>query len=489
MATSSIFQESAAFLGTQPRVSTICVDLDGTLIRTDLLGESLMAALRANPAVLFLIPLWLLQGRSVLKAKLAHYLALKAETLPYNRQVVEFLQEQKRSGTTLHLATAAYHSLANAVAQHLNLFDRVLASDEHTNNKGGVKLRNIQEMLDGEGFFYAGDSKDDLAIWRMSRGAILVGVSSSVERALHKQSVPIIKTFEKPKSGFRTWVKELRLYQWSKNVIVFTPMLLSHHIGLPRMVMSLIAFAAFSLCASTFYVLNDLLDIEADRNHPRKCKRPFAAGDLSIQQGILAFFLGILAVVGLALALPGPARTLLALYAIVNFAYSAYLKRTLFLDVIVLASLYTLRLLLGGAAEHVSLSIWTLAFSMFLFLGLALIKRFAELFALTSQGTGILSRRAYTTADVSSIRSFATSALYMSVLVLALYLNSPDVVALYRHPQFLWFVCLLLVYWVSRVALIANRGQMSDDPVIFALKDRPSLIVAVLVLSCVLLAL
>lgn len=490
MASVSVFLDSLPEpLHTTQDVSTICVDLDGTLIRTDLLAESLVAAARTNPLVLFLVPFWFLQGRAVLKSKLARYLSLKVASLPYDEELIEFLRKRKSAGDSIYLTTAAHNSFADAIADHLHLFDGVLASDSNTNNKGEQKLRRIQAMLGGRAFLYAADAHEDLAVWKGSSGAITVGVSRSVRRALARQSVPVSTTFERPQTRVKSWIKALRVHQWSKNILIFVPLFLSHQLQQQRVLDSILAFVAFSACASVFYVLNDLLDLEADRSHPRKCKRPFASGDLSIQQGLGLIAFGVFAAIALASVLPFPAQGLLLLYAAVNLLYSSHLKQTLFLDVLLLAFLYTLRILFGAAAENIVVSIWTLAFSIFLFLGLALIKRLTELLSAAGQNNERLARRAYLAADLSAVRSFATSALYLSVLVMALYINSPDVARLYSRPQVLWFVCLLLIYWVSRVTLIANRGLMSDDPVIFALKDRTSQIVAGLVAGCVILAL
>lgn len=488
LATLSLAVESSR-LSLPREQAAICVDLDGTLIRTDLLAESLIAAVRTHPWVLFLLPFWFFKGRAVLKSKLARFLSLKPANLPYHEKLIEFLCEKRENGHSLYLTTAANVSLADLIAKHLNIFDGVLASDGDENNKGERKLRRIQALLQGKPFLYVGDSRDDLAIWKESSGAITVGASNSVRRALARTSVPVENTFERPRTRLRTWLKAIRMHQWSKNILVFIPLFLSHQFHGYQVLNSVLGFLAFSACASTFYVINDLLDVEADRSHPRKCKRPFAAGDLKIQQGLGLVVAGFAAVIALSLMLPLPAKGLLLLYAAINLLYSGTLKQTLFLDVLVLAFLYTLRILFGAASENIAVSVWTLAFSIFLFLGLALIKRLTELMSAKGQNVERLARRAYMAADVSAIRSFASSALYLSVLVLALYINSPDVVQLYSRPQALWFVCLLLIYWVSRVTLIANRGLMSDDPVIFALKDRTSQIVAALVIFCVVLAL
>lgn len=467
----------------------LCVDLDGTLIRTDLLLESCVAALRKNPVVLFYLPLWLTRGRAFLKAKLAGCVDLDPALLPYNEPLLQYLKVQKQAGVKLLLTTAANRALAQKVADHLGLFDAVLASDEHTNLKGARKRAAIEKFLHGEPYLYAANSAEDIAVWRGSAGAITVGVPRAVRAILRRHRIPVAVQFDGRSSRARSAVKALRLYQWSKNVLVFVPILLGHALDFVHILPAAVAFLAFSLCASAFYLINDLLDLEADRAHPRKRLRPFASGALGISDGLRLLACLIPAVLLLNAWLPATARWLLALYAAVNLLYSVQLKRLLFLDVLVLACLYALRVLYGAAACAITVSIWTLAFSIFLFLGLALVKRLTELRRVPRRPNQPPARRAYLPVDISMIRSCASTSLYLSVLVLALYINSTGVGKLYQRPDALWFVCLLLIYWVSRVLMLANRGALSDDPIVFAFRDRPSRCVAVLVAGCVALAL
>jgi 4-hydroxybenzoate polyprenyltransferase len=284
------------------------------------------------------------------------------------------------------------------------------------------------------------------------------------------------------------WISALRLHQWSKNVLIFMPLLLSHQFQQWRLLTSLQAFFAFSACASALYVLNDLLDIEADRVHPRKAKRPFASGRLSTQQGLLLLAACLAPAMALAWTLPLSARIVLLLYALTNLGYSVQLKQIVFLDVLVLALLYTFRLLFGGAAEDIDVSLWTLAFGIFLFVGLAFIKRWTELLSTAERNGARLARRGYLASHISFVRLFAQWSLCLSVVVLALYINSVAASKLYRHPQVLWLVCLLLFVWVRRVTLITHRGLMADDQVLFAFKDTGSQAIAVLVIFSVALA-
>ncbi len=469
--------------------SLICVDLDGTLLRTDMLAESILAAVCANPLLMFLLPFWLLKGRPFLKAKVGSYWHGNARMLPYNQPLLAYLKQRKQEGCEIWLTTASHHSQAQTIADHCGIFDRVVASSDTENLKGSRKLEAIRALVGERPFIYAGDSRADLAIWSACANAITVDTSRGVTSALEQAHVQIQASFESHPSAWRAWVKQLRVYQWSKNVLVFVPMMLGHQLQPVRLLQAALAFLAFSLCASAFYVLNDLVDIQVDRAHPRKRRRPFASGDLSIGSGFVALALILAAVIGLGALLPRLACGLLGLYACLNFAYSVRLKQVLCLDVVILAFLYTLRILFGGVATSVNVSIWTLAFAMFIFLGLALLKRLTELKSAETSGAGHMGRRPYVAADLGIVQSFASAALYLSVLVLALYLNTPDVLKLYHHAEPLWIVCILLTYWSSRMLILTNRGSMTDDPIVFAFKDRSSRVIGALVGACVLCAL
>ena len=486
---STVHVTSALVAGKEELSPVICVDLDGTIIRTDTMAEALIAAIRKNPFVMLLLPLWLLQGRTKFKAELARRSEVDVTLLPYNTDVLAYLAAQRQRGTEVWLTTAAHGSHAHAVAQHLGIFTKVLSSNESINLKGKRKRLAIQELLQGRPFVYAGDSTADLPLWRACRAAITVNVPASVSKTLAKEKIPIEAAFSAGGSVWKAWITELRIYQWSKNMLVFVPILLGHELHWKRFLFGGLGFLAFSLCASGLYLLNDLLDIEVDRAHPRKKRRPFAAGRLSITDGMLALGYVLVIVFSLSYCLPVNARWLLALYAVLNLAYSVRLKQVLCLDVLVLAFLYTLRILFGGAVASITVSVWTLAFSVFLFLGLALLKRLTELKTAGESGAGHLARRPYIPVDTSIVQSFASSALYVSVLVMALYINSPEVLKLYSRPEPLWLVCLLITFWVSRMLILTNRGRMTDDPIVFAFKDRSSHIVIGLITICVFLAL
>ncbi|HVO49235.1 MAG TPA: UbiA family prenyltransferase [Steroidobacteraceae bacterium] len=469
-------------------VPPLCVDLDGTLIQTDLLAESLLILLKRNPFYLLLAFYWLIRGRAVLKAEVAARAIPNAAVLPYNREFLAWLRSERRDGRELWLCTAANEKQAAAVASHLGIFDGVIASDARTNLAGRRKADQLVQHFGERGFDYCGNERRDLETWSHARGAIVVSASAALERDA-KGRTALFRTFAGPREHLAAVWRALRPHQWSKNVLVFVPLLAAHRAtDMLVWLAGLRGFVAFCLCASAVYVVNDLLDLEADRAHPRKCRRPFAAGELSIAAGLL-LMLGLLGA-GVAVAVTLPVRFALALgaYLVLTGGYSLVLKRFLLIDAVALAGLYTLRIIAGASAAGIALSFWLLLFAVFLFLSLAFVKRYAELEALRRQQRLQALGRGYRVEDLAVLQSFGTAAGYLSVLVLALYINSPDIQALYRHPKVIWMLCVLMLYWISRVWMTAHRGGMHDDPVVYALRDRVSLGVGVLAAVSVFLA-
>jgi 4-hydroxybenzoate polyprenyltransferase len=458
----------------------LCVDLDGTLIRSDLLLESLLLLVKRNPLFLLRAVLWLVRGRAVLKAEVAARVTLNAASLPYNKSLVAWLKGERGTGRGVWLCTAANEKLATNVANHMALFDGVIASDSSANLAGKHKAARLIERFGDEGFDYCGNERRDLAIWRHARGAIVVEGGRRLEREVESER-PVVRTFPSEGSRYKAALRALRPHQWAKNVLLFIPLLAAHRLtDLSGLTGALLAFVSFCLCASSVYVLNDMLDLEADRNHPRKSKRPFASGELPLSAGFLLFpaLLGVGALI--ALFLPPKFQIALAAYYATTVAYSFLLKRLLLLDAVALAGLYTLRIIAGSGAADVGLSFWFLLFSVFLFLSLAFVKRYAELDALRRQQRLQALGRGYRVEDLSVLQSFGTGAGYLSVLVLALYINSPEIQALYHRPKVIWILCILMLYWISRVWMTAHRGSMHDDPVVYALRDRVSLGIGVL---------
>ena len=280
-------------------------------------------------------------------------------------------------------------------------------------------------------------------------------------------------------------LRALRVHQWVKNLLVFVPVLLDHRLQLPVLARAGLAFAAFCCAASGGYVLNDLLDLEADRKHRVKRHRPFAANLLSRSFGVVLVPVLFAAALLCSMWLSPEFLAWLLLYVVLTTAYSVYLKRVAVLDVILLAGLYTLRVLAGVAASHVRFSTWLLAFSMFLFLSLAFLKRYAELTELPTGGSDSLERRGYLRGDREWLGSMGGSSGYLSVLVLALYINSEQVIALYGTPLLLWLICPLLLFWVSRMWMLGHRGRINQDPIVAAVRDPASYVIGALVVLIV----
>lgn len=452
----------------------LAVDLDGTLIRTDLLQESALGLLRQSPVTLLALPGWLAAGKAVLKRRIAERVTLDAGTLPYDERVVGWLREQRQGGRHIVLCTASDRKYANEVAEHLHLFDEVIASDGVTNVSAGRKADLLSDRFGERGFDYAGNSADDLSVWGRARKAIVVSASSAVRRKA-RAAATVEREFERQDAGLRGWAKALRLHQWLKNLLLFLPLLGSHQILNPVLLAdALIAFVSFGLCASSVYILNDLMDLESDRRHPRKRRRSFASGSLLPLAGLVAG--GVLLLASFALALfVGPMFVFwLGVYLLVTLAYTFWLKRKTLVDVLSLAGLYTLRIIAGGAAVGLAASFWLLAFSLFLFLSLAFVKRYSELKVMLEQGEYEAHGRGYRAGDLSLIEVMGIVSGFCAVLVMALYINGETVVQLYAHAELMWLTVPVLLYWISRMWLKAHRGEMHDDPVIYAVRDPVS---------------
>lgn len=473
--TSSLAESSAS--GSLP----LCVDLDGTLVKSDMLLESLLLLLKRNPLIIALLPWWLLRGRAHLKQQIAQRVRLNVACLPYQLDFLLFLTEQYQAGRRLVLATAADVKIARDIADHLGIFSEVVASDGRRNLSGGKKLQALRARY-AEGFDYAGNALVDLPIWRAARSAIAVNCGGAVLRRA-RRNCRVQEVFgDNPSwmARLRALLKAMRIHQWVKNLLIFVPLMMTHDVSLGLWLNAAIGFIAFSLCSSSVYLLNDLLDLEADRLHPKKRKRPFAAGDLPVIAGLIGGPLLLAMALGLALLLPPAFMLTLVGYFGLTLAYSFYLKQVVLLDALVLAMLYTSRIFAGTYAVDVPLSHWLLGFSMFLFLSLALVKRYSELHMLRQQNRDAAKGRGYFAGDLEQLANLGAAAGYISVLVLALYISSEEVTIHYSHPGLLWLVCPPLLYWVSRVWLIAHRGQMHHDPIVFAIKDRASYLVGLL---------
>jgi len=459
----------------------LVVDLDGTLVSTDTLIELSLEVTGRQPAALPEVLASLTSGRVRFKQVLAKNAALDVSILPYRDVVLELIREARANGRPTVLATASHESTAQAVAEHLGLFDAVLATSVGLNVKGDAKLEAIRTLLTergwGERFDYVGDSRADLPVWSGAQTAYLVDVKPEVaDQVVARQRVIELV----PSSGGRLWLELMhaaRPYQWSKNLLLLVPLVASQQAWTFYACFSLlVAIVAFSLCASAVYLTNDLLDLRADRLHPTKRSRPIAAGRLSPRHAILgagalmvgSFFLSMI-------ALPHLFTQVLAVYFVLTLAYSLYIKGKVMLDVVWLASLYTLRIIAGGIAVAITPSEWLLGFTLFTFLSLAYAKRFCELrLLLANSGKQRTAGRGYHTDDLQIVQTMGVGSGYLSVLIFAMYINSDTVRTVYSEPHVLWLACPLILYWMSRMWMLAQRGLMRGDPLLFALTDRIS---------------
>ena len=461
----------------------LCVDLDGTLIRTDSLIEGILSILSQRRGI-GKLPQLSAATRAIFKQRVGALADLRPELLPYNAELLEFLHGQKREGRRIVLVTAADQSTAQSIANHLDLFDEIIASNGDRNLKGAAKANELVLRFGRKGFDYAGDSRADLAVWREANGIIIVNASQAVARearALGK----VIAEFNCRRSPILAMIRAMRPHQWVKNLLVFVPILASRSFtDWPAVLGALGMFVSFCAAASGIYLLNDLMDLTADRRHPTKRNRPFASGALSLPFG--ALFAITLVATGLVLAHSVGASSLLLAYAAISFAYSLVLKQYPLLDVFILSALYTLRIVAGGVASEHRVTLWLLAFSGFLFLGLALVKRTREIAANDFNQSTV--RRGYFPEDHAILQTFGVASAFAACVVLALFVNSTTAVETYAAPDLLWGLVPLILFWQLRLWLSTQRGHMHDDPIVYASRDWVSWWVAIGVIVVVLAA-
>lgn len=466
----------------------LCVDLDGTLTKVDTLYDTFMLLVRKNPRALVHLPGWLAGGKANLKAHLTKAVTLDVTRLPYNQDLLAYLHSQRELGRPIFLATGADRELAERVAAHLGIFDGVLASDGARNLTGKRKLARFREHFAGGEFDYIGNAMPDLELLAASVEPKVANPSLALRSSLRSRGVRVDQCFEDRAPILPSIIRAIRVHQWAKNALIFIPVIVGHRWSLDAARQALLAFFCFSFCASGTYLVNDLLDIEADRHHLKKRMRPFAAGDLPVVGGLAMSALLIALSAVCAIFLPNAFLAWLAIYFACTLAYTFWLKRLVLVDVLALSGLYTVRLMAGGAATSTPISHWLSGFSIFLFLSLAIVKRFAELQNTLQGGLTPKNGRGYQLSDIEQMRSFGTASAFAAVVVFANYISSFDVMALYHQPRLLWLVVPLLILWLCRVWLLAARGELNEDPVVFAVTDRMSLLIGVCVAAIALLA-
>ena len=503
----SVPSQSGSVAAEGAALEPLCVDLDGTLVKSDTLLDSVIVLARQSPSSMLLFPMWIARGKAAFKRYVSSIVELDVVHLPYNQPLVEYLRQQHAAGRQIFLATGADDLLAQRVAEHLGIFIGVLASDGTLNLTGHNKLASFQQRFPA-GFSYIGNARLDLSLLTHSVHPMIANPSRALRAELRSAAVQPTHTFNDKTPPMKAWLRAIRLHQWAKNTLVFLPLLLAHVRAAGPAAASLLAFLSFGLAASATYVFNDLLDLEADRHHPRKRSRPYSAGDLSPITGAVTILLFLASSLAIALILPrvltalspqfhwnGQGRFLdwLALYAVSTTIYSLRLKRMVLVDVMVLACLYTMRILAGSAAAGVMVSPWLAAFSIFFFLSLAFVKRFAELESLSLRGdptpAPAVKGRGYRVNDLEQLRSFGTASGYASVVIFALYIGNEVAQNLYPHHSRLWLLVPVLLLWLSRLWLKASRGELEEDPVVYAITDPRSLQLGLVVVAIVLSAL
>jgi len=447
----------------------LAVDLDGTLIATDLLWESLFLLIRRNPASLFLLPIWLIKGKAYLKCAIAERIDLDPAALPYRDELLQRLREEHTAGRRIVLATAAPRKLAEKIAAYLGIFDLVICTDPACNMASATKRRALSDLFGDGGFDYAGNSRADIPVFEAARRALVVAPDGPARRWHRVHGGELI---EAPEVTLKTIARMLRVHQWVKNALIFVPMVLAHqYFNLELIADCLLAFISFSTAASAIYILNDFFDLALDRRHPTKRHRPFASGVLSMPFGLgaMAVLLAVSAVT--AFLLPPLFGAVLLLYLVATTAYSIAIKRMLLLDVLMLAGLYTLRLLAGCAATGIAVSFWLLAFSIFFFLSLALVKRYVELRLTEVPERERIAGRGYRTEDQDIVALAGMASAFSSALVLALYIQSGATVELYEYPWLMWPLGPIVLYLTMRIWILARRDELHDDPIVFIISD------------------
>lgn len=449
----------------------VIVDLDETLIKTDLLYEMIFQFIKNNPLKIFQIVGWLLSGGKLgLKNQLSRVVSPKVELLPYRIEVLNHIKEAKTKGQKIGLVSASPQKWVDRVAGYLGLFDFSIGSTGR-NLKGLAKHEMIQSHIGSDKYQYIGDSSCDLEIWIRCKNAVGVNLSRSVKERLHNKGIPSIFIDDRTQN-MKVKLKQLRIHQWAKNALLFLPILAAHQIGIDSLLKVAIAFCSFSFAASSVYILNDLIDIESDRNHHSKKNRPLAAGTLSIKSAIYLLITTVIVSIIAALVLNPAVLMVVLSYYFLNLIYTFYFKKEIVLDIILLSGMYTIRLFAGAAAASVVISSWLLSFSTLFFFSLACVKRFTEL--ARSQSKPTIDGRGYRGLDQQAVFTLGVGSGLLSILVVLFYIQSGDTNLLYSKKQNLWLITPILLYWLGRLWLLAGRNEINDDPVVFAIKDKKS---------------
>ena len=466
----------------------IVVDLDGTLVNSDTLYESIALLASKNVFYLFLFPAWLLRGKAFFKNQVAKRIELTVENLPYNLELIEWLVKERAGGKKLALCSASNIKTVKDVSIHLGIFDFVFASDSLINLSKEKKRDFLVKKFGNKGFDYAGNSNDDIGVWESADKVIAVNTPYSLTKKIKKFS-EIHKSFPPKKNSMHVWLKFIRFYQWPKNLLLFLPLIAANkeHLQFVQNLLLnevefistiLYSFVSFAFISSSIYIVNDLLDLDHDRFDDFKRNRPFASGEIPISHGIyLSAFLFLFSFffaskIGLIFIL------WLSLYAFVSLFYSFYLKKVLFLDCLTLTGLYNFRIFAGASAFSISLSTWFIWFSVFLFLSLAFLKRYTEISSYLIRDQEQVRGRAYRDTDLKVVERFGFISSFFATLTLISFLWFNLEIELVNVQLFFWITMpILLTYWMVWMWFQARKGLVHSDPLIFAFRDKSSLFI------------
>lgn len=449
----------------------LVVDLDRTLLKTNALDEIRLDSLRAAPLATLMHP----------KQLLAEHSCANIDSWPVRTEVLDFAKQHADGGGRVVIATSSDRRIADAIVTRFPFITDVIVTIEPAGNSGRSKADILHERFPGGMIYVGGQADGDLDVWRRGARCVLVDAPADVVRKASLLEPPAALFPRKP-FGFWSLRRSLRLHQWAKNGLIFVPLVLGGKAGDPSAwMMALLGFLAIGLAASATYIINDLWDLPSDRRHWTKSRRPLASGELSIRLGALMAVGGLAVAFALAAALSMSAAAALAVYVAVTLGYSFSFKRVPVLDVLVLACLFTLRLGFGVVLTQVPLSPWLLVFSMFTFLSLSLAKRHTEVGRMVEHGMKSISGRGYIATDGPFILSLGMASAMGAVLILILYLiEDAFPQQFYSRPEALWAIPPLFFLFLGRIWLLCQRGQLADDPVAFALKDKACMSLGVL---------
>jgi 4-hydroxybenzoate polyprenyltransferase len=464
----------------------LVVDMDGTLIRVDSLHESFIQLLAKQPFSAIAAVAKIIHGRVAFKKAVADHILPDPHTLPFNESVLDAIKEERRQGRRVYLATASDKRVAEIIADFVGGFSGIFASSPNVNLSGKAKADCLVKAFGEHGFDYIGNAAADIPVWQAARTALVSGASAQLMR---RDDLPGVIELGQRETAIQPLLMSLRPHQWLKNLLVFVPALTAHDFTINTLLLLVAGFMSFSLGASCIYLINDMLDLPHDRAHAEKRRRPLASGAISIVQALILVCITIALSISLSMMLPSAFLLMLGTYLVLSLSYSAYLKRKLMVDVVALAALYGIRVLAGGAAVGIHLTDWLVGFCFFIFLSLALMKRTTEIMTQPEDSTSNIKGRGYRRTDLPVLNALTTTSGFVAVVVLALYINSPEVKVLYSRSEALWGICVILVYWLGRAFFLTGRGEMRQDPVVFAATDRISLMSGALFMAIFLLAL